>query len=156
MLIERESPLSGNKNVLDIPVTLTQISAWKGGELIQPLLAFKEIVPLVRHHHENYDGTGYPDGLKGEEIPLLVRILRIADSFDAMTSDRPYRKALSFAEACKELKKHAGTVYDPALVEVFLSVMEEAYGAHFTDSPEKDEVLFTPAEGSHPQADHRH
>ena len=60
---------------------------------METLPAFKEIVPLIRSHHENYDGSGYPDGFKGEEIPLLARILRIADSFDAMTTTRPYREA---------------------------------------------------------------
>jgi diguanylate cyclase (GGDEF)-like protein/putative nucleotidyltransferase with HDIG domain len=99
----------------------------RGSEMILPLAAFKEIVPIIRSHHENYDGSGYPDGLKGRDIPLVARILRIADSFDAMTSDRPYREALSFARACEELKKYGGSYYDPELVAVFLGTVEEVY-----------------------------
>lgn len=97
-----------------------------GAQLVETLPAFEEIVPLIRSHHENYDGSGYPDGLKGEEIPLLSRILRITDSFDAMTTTRPYREALSYAEACKELRKYANVYYDPELVYLFLEVVEEA------------------------------
>ncbi|RPF49651.1 diguanylate cyclase (GGDEF)-like protein/putative nucleotidyltransferase with HDIG domain [Thermodesulfitimonas autotrophica] len=97
-----------------------------GSEMLKSLPAFREILPLLRSHHENYDGSGYPDQLKGKEIPLLARILRLADSFDAMTTDRPYRKALSFAAACQEIEKHAGSLYDPELVPLFLKVIKEA------------------------------
>ena len=75
---------------------------------------------MVLHHHELYDGTGKPDGLKGDEIPLGSRIIAIADAFDAMTSDRPYRKALPVNYAVNELKKNAGIQFDPHLVEVWL------------------------------------
>lgn len=94
-----------------------------GSEMIQMVVSCNEIVSIIRSHHENYDGSGYPDGLKGKEIPLLARIVRIADSFDAMTSERPYRSALSFEDALKEIEKHAGTFYDPELVAVFLSTV---------------------------------
>jgi diguanylate cyclase (GGDEF)-like protein/putative nucleotidyltransferase with HDIG domain len=97
-----------------------------GSEMLKSIPAFREILPLLRSHHENYDGSGYPDQLKGKEIPLLARILRLADSFDAMTTDRPYRKALSFAVACQEIEKHAGSLYDPELVPLFLEVVKEA------------------------------
>lgn len=80
------------------------------------------LVPVIRHHHERWDGTGYPDGLKGEEIPLLARILAVADSFDAMTSERPYRWALTKDEVLAELKKGAGTHWDPEVVKVFLEL----------------------------------
>lgn len=98
-----------------------------GAQLVETIPAFKEIVPLIRSHHENYDGSGYPDGLKGEDIPLLARILRIADSFDAMTTDRPYQNALSYSEACQELRKKAGTYYDPQLINPFLASVNEAF-----------------------------
>lgn len=98
-----------------------------GAQLVETLPAFKEIVPLIRSHHENFDGSGYPDGLKGEEIFLLARILRIADSFDAMTTDRPYRAALNYPETCRELKKKAGIYYDPQLIEPFLASVKEAF-----------------------------
>lgn len=101
-----------------------------GAQLVETLPAFKEVIPLIRSHHENYDGSGYPDGLKGEETPLLVRILRIADSFDAMTSDRPYRKALTLTEACQELDKNAGTQFDPQLVDPFIASVKKQYYMH--------------------------
>ncbi|MEW5921487.1 MAG: HD domain-containing phosphohydrolase [Bacillota bacterium] len=78
------------------------------------------VIEGVRHHHERWDGSGYPADLQGEEIPLLARILAVADSFDAMTSFRPYRASLSMAEALEELKKHSGTQFAPAVVDVFV------------------------------------
>lgn len=98
-----------------------------GAQLVETLPAFKEIIPLIRYHHENYDGSGYPDGLKGDEIPLLARILRIADSFDAMTTDRPYKSALSYSEACQELRKKASIYYDPQLINPFLFSVNETF-----------------------------
>ena len=74
------------------------------------------LVPIVRHHHENWDGTGYPDGLAGEEIPIGARILQVVDCFDALTSDRPYRPALAEAEAVKIVTDRSGTMYDPRVV----------------------------------------
>jgi hypothetical protein len=74
----------------------------------------------IRHHHENYDGTGYPDGLSGEEIPIGARIIMIADTLDAMTTDRPYRKALSFERVLEEIRHHAGRQFDPRLAEIVL------------------------------------
>src|SRR6266480_1315521 len=73
---------------------------------------------MIRHHHENFDGTGYPDGLTGEEIPVGARIIMIADTIDAMTTDRPYRKAMGLARAVEELEKYAGRQFDPGLVKV--------------------------------------
>ena len=72
----------------------------------------------IRNHHENYDGTGYPDGLTGNEIPIGARIIMIADTIDAMTTDRPYRKALSLSRALEEMIKYAGRQFDPRLVEL--------------------------------------
>ena len=72
----------------------------------------------MRNHHENYDGTGYPDGLVGETIPIGARVIMIADTIDAMTTDRPYRKALSLSKALEELAKYAGQQFDPRLVEL--------------------------------------
>ncbi|MEW8959923.1 MAG: HD domain-containing phosphohydrolase, partial [Moorella sp. (in: firmicutes)] len=78
------------------------------------------------------DGSGYPVGLKGEEIPLPARIVRLADSFDAMTTDRPYKKALTFLQASQELQKYAGMHYDPLLVDLFLEAVKEAYEKRYT------------------------
>lgn len=77
---------------------------------------------IVLHHHESYDGTGYPSGLVGEEIPLGARIFAVVDTLDAMTSDRPYRKALSFEEALAEIERQRGRQFDPAIVDILLSV----------------------------------
>lgn len=95
----------------------------KSAEIIQPLTHipfFKAVMPGVRHHHERMDGAGYPDGVFGEQIPLTARIILISDTFDAMTTTRPYRKGLSFEIAYKELRTFAGRQFDPHLVEIFL------------------------------------
>jgi len=83
------------------------------------------LVKIVRHHHERFDGTGYPDGLTGEDIPLEARILAVVDVFDAMTHERSYRKALSRAESIAELERSAGTQFDPAVVKAFLALLEK-------------------------------
>jgi len=85
-----------------------------------------QVTPVVRHHHERWDGSGYPAGLKGHEIPLLARVLAIADAFDAMTSKRPYRKKKAYQEAVDELKICAGTHFDPELVGPFISALEKS------------------------------
>lgn len=90
-----------------------------GARILKGVGFLKEAAALVRYHHENYDGSGYPDGLAGSAIPLGARILAAADTLDAMTTDRPYRKGLSFAEAEKELEKKAGSQFDPAVIEAF-------------------------------------
>jgi HD-GYP domain-containing protein (c-di-GMP phosphodiesterase class II) len=76
----------------------------------------------VRHHHERWDGNGYPSGLKGEAIPIEARILTVTDSFEAMISERPYRKALSFKQAVAELEKCSGTQFDPKVVQAFIPI----------------------------------
>lgn len=91
-----------------------------GTELLKPLKLLEGSIPGMRGHHERYDGTGYPDKLQGKDIPLIARIIAIADSYDAMTSDRPYRKGLSPEQAFSELQKFSGSQFDPQLVEIFL------------------------------------
>jgi len=98
-----------------------------GDQILGPIKFLREAQRVVLHHHERYDGTGYPSKLRGEEIPLLARIITVADSFDAMTSDRPYRKAFSVEDAMRELKSKAGTQFDPKIVEVFEKVIAK-YG----------------------------
>lgn len=99
------------------------------GEVICSALAsFKPVLPYIRHHHENYDGTGYPDKLKGAAIPLGARILAIADAYDALTNDRPHRKALSPQAALAVLANGAGSRWDPGLVALFCRLITEYNG----------------------------
>ena len=95
-----------------------------GAEIISKVNFLSDITTIVRHHHERYDGKGYPDGLSGEDIPIEAAILTIADSYDAMTSDRPYRTAMTPEEALSELQKNAGTQFHPDLVKVFVSIID--------------------------------
>jgi len=95
-----------------------------GVEIVKPVTALKEVLPLILHHHEWYDGKGYPKGLKGEEIPYLVRILSIADSFDAMTSNRPYHKRKTYAEAIQELEICSSSQFDPEIIQEFIKTLE--------------------------------
>lgn len=91
-----------------------------GEHILKPAKIFDNIIPMVKHHHERYDGRGYPSSLKGEDIPLCARIVCIADSFDAMTSDRSYRPRFTLYKALDELKKCKGTQFDPTLVDLFV------------------------------------
>jgi len=95
-----------------------------GAEILGHVKQLKNVVPGVRGHHEKYDGSGYPDNLKGPHIPLIARIIAVADTFDAMTTDRPYRKAVSASRAIEELRKMAGTQFDGNVVEKFVDSIE--------------------------------
>ena len=81
------------------------------------------MIPIVKHHHERYDGLGYPSQLKGEEIPYLARIAAVADSFDAMTSRRSYRNSMLIDEVIEEIKKCKGTQFDPEIADAFLEIL---------------------------------
>ncbi len=91
-----------------------------GFDILSPIIPMKKDAKIIRHHHERYDGNGYPLGLRGEEIPFLSRIITLADAFDAMTSDRPYRKALPYSIALQEIKRCRATQFDPDIVDVFM------------------------------------
>ncbi len=95
----------------------------------------------IMHHHERYDGNGYPQGLKGDQIPVLARLLAVVDSFTAMTADRPYRKRLSMPEAIAELRANVGSQFDPAIVEAFLRVLAAADGPDTEPALASAEVL---------------
>lgn len=96
-----------------------------GCRIAQSVHELAPIADYILSHHERWDGTGYPQGLKGEAIPLLARLLAVADAYDAMTQPRPYRAALSHAEAVTEIVRCAGTQFDPRIVDAFLQVIEE-------------------------------
>jgi len=93
-----------------------------GDKILKPLRFLSCEAKAVRHHHERYDGKGYPDGLKGEDIPLIARVVTVADAFDAMTSDRPYRAKWPIATAIEEVVRGARTQFDPVVAEAFIAI----------------------------------
>ncbi|MDA3937288.1 MAG: HD domain-containing protein [Actinomycetota bacterium] len=112
-----------------------------GANILKPVAFPWPITPVVRHHHEHYNGAGYPAGLQGEEIPLLARILTAADAFEAMIADRPYRKGRTEGEAVEELERCAGTHFDPRVVEVFVEALaERAHGVDLNTGIDLSEV----------------
>ena len=102
--------------------------------ILEQAAALKDAVPIILHHHERYAGHGYPYGLRANEIPLGARIVAIADAYDAMVHDRPYKRAISHEQAIDELRRHAGTQFDPELVELFCDL----YATH---APEPDATV---------------
>ena len=98
-----------------------------GAHILSTATLFKDIIPIVKHHHERYDGHGYPSQLKGEEIPYLARITAIADSFDAMTSKRTYRDSLPLESVISEFERCRGTQFDPELDDAFVDILENHY-----------------------------
>ena len=104
----------------------------KGAEILSSVPEMEPIIPIVRSHHERWDGAGYPDGLAGEEIPLLARIVAVADAFDAMTSNRPYhenKKGRPPAWAFAEVERQLGKQFDPEVGAAFLAIREEVVRA---------------------------
>lgn len=118
------------ENILNKPAPLTareyRIIATHpgiGAAILKPITALKSLVPVVYHHHERFDGKGYPDSMKGEEIPLLSRIIGVADSFEAMTSHRCYRNRLEFDDVLGELQINSGTQFDPVVIDAFMALI---------------------------------
>jgi putative two-component system response regulator len=112
------------------PLTVEEFEIMKqhvfiGEEIARPLRSAHDLLPIIRNHHERIDGTGYPDGLAGEDIPLGARIVAICDAFDAMISDRPYRKGLTYADALATLTAGAGTQWDANLVGIFHTLVTQ-------------------------------
>jgi putative two-component system response regulator len=112
--------------ILNKPEPLTQ-EEWKvmkehpvvGAQIVAPTQYGSLIAPIIRAHHENWDGSGYPDGLKGEEIPEEARLIAVVNAFDMMTSEQPYRKTLTHSEAHQEIINNSGSQFDPMMVEAF-------------------------------------
>jgi HD-GYP domain-containing protein (c-di-GMP phosphodiesterase class II) len=105
-----------------------------GAEILAPVPFLYGVRTIVRHAHEHWDGGGYPEGLRGAQIPLGARIVLAVDAYHAMTSDRPYREAMSHQEACQELRDHAGTQFDPEVVDALLAVLSRTAGSPDTSS----------------------
>lgn len=125
------------EHILNKPGRLTpgefermKLHAGVGADILSSIRFPYPVVPIVRHHHENWDGTGYPDGLRGTQIPLGARILSVVDCFDALTSDRPYRSKLADDEAVAILMARRGSMYDPLVVDTFVQVKEELAKAY--------------------------
>ena len=112
-ILEKPSPLTSGewRSVVQHPRI--------GQVILEQAGALKDAVPIILHHHERFAGHGYPYGIRGQDIPLGARIVAIADAYDAMTHDRPYKRAISHDQAINELRRHAGTQFDPELVALF-------------------------------------
>jgi len=130
-LLHDVGKLAVPERILNKPGRLTpaefermKLHARIGAEILSEVSFPYPVVPIVRHHHENWDGTGYPDGLGGADIPLGGRILAVVDCFDALTSDRPYRRAMSVQQALLIIETRRGTMYDPAIVDAFSEMCE--------------------------------
>ena len=111
--------------LLDEEYEVIKTHPGKGAEILSSVSHFKEIIPAVRHHHERYDGRGYPDGLKEFDIPEQARIIAVADSFDAMNSSRRYRKKLDMERTIEQLNEGKGTQFDPVIVDAFLALLSQ-------------------------------
>jgi len=117
MILDKPEELSGFES------TLVKQHPLKGEDILRPIHGLEKVLPIIRSHHEKFDGSGYPDGLKGSSIPLLARILCVADSYDAMISNRPYRFALGKDYAISELRKCSGTQFDNNVITAFMNVL---------------------------------
>jgi putative nucleotidyltransferase with HDIG domain len=116
----------------------------EGARIVGKLGRMRETVPLIRHHHERWDGTGYPDGLAGEEIPLEASITGLADAWDAMTTDRPYQRARTVADAAEEIRAGRGTQFAPVVVDAFFRVLRRTPDA-FVAAPVDGDALLAAA-----------
>jgi len=119
MIIRKKSGLS------DEEYEIIKQHPIKGCEILKPIEFLIPVLPIIKYHHERYDGSGYPEGLKGEQTPIEARILNLVDAFDAMTTQRPYNKPLTTRQALVEVKKQAGKSFDPSIVEAFLRFMSK-------------------------------
>jgi putative two-component system response regulator len=125
-----------------------------GAEILEKITGLEEVAKIVRYHQETYDGSGYPEGRKGEEIPIGARIASAVDAFDAMISDRPYRKGMTLEKAIEELKRGRGTQFDPVVIDAIFALLEEGRlkPPHLPDpvNPQDD-----PPAGLNPPGNHR-
>ncbi len=111
-----------------------------GADLLSAIVFPGPLATIVRHHHENWDGSGYPEGLRGDAIPIGARVLSIADCYDALTSDRPYRRALPHHTAAAMIHEGRGTMYDPRLTDAFLRAVQPQHAAAARESAQTSDV----------------
>jgi putative nucleotidyltransferase with HDIG domain len=117
--------LLGKKDKLeDVEYEVVKLHSTEGQNILKPLYFLDDILPAIYHHHERFDGKGYPVGLSGRDIPLWARIIQVADSYDAMTSDRPYRIALTDEQAVKEITSCSGTQLDPVISHIMVKIIQ--------------------------------
>ena len=119
-----ENILCKTGGLTDQEMAIMKTHPVKGAEMVGPLSLDQDIIDGIRHHHERYDGNGYPDNLKGERIPMTAAIISVADAFDAMTSDRSYRKGLSHDIAIEEIVKNSGTQFNPLVARALRELYE--------------------------------
>jgi putative nucleotidyltransferase with HDIG domain len=117
-----------------------KLHAAAGADILSAIKFPYPVVPIVRHHHENWDGSGYPDGIRGTDIPIGARILAVVDCFDALTSDRPYRRSLSDREAMEILMQRRGSMYDPLVVDTFAAVKDKLADEHRGIEKSEDQI----------------
>jgi putative two-component system response regulator len=125
----KESIINKKESLTDEEYSYIATHAVIGQKILTPVIEDTEILKMVRHHHERYDGKGYPDGISAGQIPLGARIIAVADTYDAMTSDRPYRKAVSHEIAVVELKRQTLVQFDPEIVDAFITMMNKRQAA---------------------------
>lgn len=106
-----------------------------GAEMLTIIEGAEAVVPVIHHHHERYDGRGYPKGLRGEQIPLLSRMLAICDTFDAMTTNRCYKEPVTLEECIEEIKMCSGTQFDPTICDLFIEFIEDRFGFIIAKKP---------------------
>lgn len=127
--------LKKNSRLEDEELKQVRDHAVVGGEIVGEIPELRPVAKIIRHHHERYDGLGYPDGLKRDEIPAFSRMLSIIDAYEALVSDRVYRKGVTAEEALEEIRRHSGTQFDPNITEAFCRVITRRL---FSDRPESE------------------
>jgi HD-GYP domain-containing protein (c-di-GMP phosphodiesterase class II) len=127
--------------LLPVELELIRMHPQIGHDLLSDVPLLEPVAKLVRHHHERFDGNGYPDGLKGDAIPIAARIVAVVDAYGAMLAPRSYRPALTHEQACDQLRQGSATQFDPTVVDVFLSVVENTDGAASWRLPEQPELV---------------
>jgi len=121
-----EHILNKSENLTDEEYNLIKEHVQKGVKILDEIKQLDSVVNIIKFHHERYDGLGYPYKLKGEDIPLGAMIIAVADAFDGMTSDRPYRPGMEFQKAVEIIKSNSGKQFDPKVVDAFVQIVDNA------------------------------